>query len=132
MADYNLIRYCFLFYMVFLPACVGSWGLQCTRDCPDGFYGFGCRSKCFCHPNQTCDSIYGCIENRLEGTVHFVDRKVWKTASIVWTQWNFTWTWFHLYIILKYWIWISWVGRGCIIIFSSWWFPATSSWNIVW
>ena len=59
--------------MVFLPACVGSWGLQCTQDCPDGFYGFGCRSKCFCHPNQTCDNIDGCIENRPEGIFHFVD-----------------------------------------------------------
>nr|XP_022317940.1 uncharacterized protein LOC111121102 [Crassostrea virginica] len=46
--------------------CVGSWGLQCTQDCPDGFYGFGCRSKCNCHPNQTCDNIDGCIENRSE------------------------------------------------------------------
>ncbi|XP_022286583.2 uncharacterized protein LOC111099529 isoform X2 [Crassostrea virginica] len=46
--------------------CFGSWGLQCTQDCPDGFYGFGCRSKCVCHPNQICHNIDGCIEDRLE------------------------------------------------------------------
>ncbi|XP_048730349.2 multiple epidermal growth factor-like domains protein 10 isoform X2 [Ostrea edulis] len=46
--------------------CIGSWGLNCNRTCPDGFYGFGCRLRCACENNQTCHSKIGCNQNYTE------------------------------------------------------------------
>ena len=46
----------------FFTACFGSWGINCTQNCTPGHYGFGCRSRCFCHSNQLCDKRLGCME----------------------------------------------------------------------
>ncbi|XP_078332144.1 uncharacterized protein LOC144625377 [Crassostrea virginica] len=43
--------------------CFGSWGINCTQNCTPGYYGFGCRSRCLCHPYQLCDKIFGCRDN---------------------------------------------------------------------
>ncbi|XP_056004073.1 scavenger receptor class F member 2-like [Ostrea edulis] len=43
--------------------CVGSFGHNCSEECPGGFYGRSCNSKCRCS-NDTCNKISGCLEHR--------------------------------------------------------------------
>ena len=53
----------FRLIFIFSLACYGAYGVNCTLNCNTGFYGFGCRSKCICHPEEFCDSRFGCIQN---------------------------------------------------------------------
>ncbi|XP_022320930.2 uncharacterized protein LOC111123109 [Crassostrea virginica] len=52
--------------------CYGAYGVNCTLNCNTGFYGFGCRSKCICHPEEFCDSRFGCIQNKQCQTLPFI------------------------------------------------------------
>ena len=46
-------------------ACIGTFGLNCSGGpCKEGYYGFGCLSKCYCSTHQQCDRIRGCIESK--------------------------------------------------------------------
>ncbi|XP_078336599.1 uncharacterized protein LOC111099208 [Crassostrea virginica] len=41
--------------------CVGTFGDNCSGGpCPNGYYGFGCKSKCICSTQQQCDRFKGC------------------------------------------------------------------------
>ncbi|XP_052712806.1 uncharacterized protein LOC128186887 [Crassostrea angulata] len=40
--------------------CVGSFGINCSGRCVDGFYGFGCLNRCNCSDDQICDHVVGC------------------------------------------------------------------------
>ncbi|XP_056018467.1 N-acetylglucosamine-1-phosphodiester alpha-N-acetylglucosaminidase-like isoform X2 [Ostrea edulis] len=41
--------------------CIGSFGPGCTKICPPGYYGFGCKTKCEC---EQCDKLNGsCVAN---------------------------------------------------------------------
>lgn len=42
--------------------CYGSYGVNCTENCTTGFFGFGCRSVCYCKANQLCNSKIGCVD----------------------------------------------------------------------
>eukprot|EP00105_Crassostrea_gigas_P007774 XP_011422116.1 PREDICTED: scavenger receptor class F member 2 [Crassostrea gigas] len=42
--------------------CYGSYGVNCTENCPTGFFGFGCRSKCYCNATQLCNNDIGCVD----------------------------------------------------------------------
>ncbi|XP_052717729.1 uncharacterized protein LOC128189942 [Crassostrea angulata] len=44
-------------------ACIGSWGTECRNNCSFGYYGLGCRYRCYCSYQQTCDPKQGCIES---------------------------------------------------------------------
>lgn len=44
--------------------CVGSFGVNCSGRCADGFFGYGCLSRCNCSGDQTCDIIVGCTEDK--------------------------------------------------------------------
>ncbi|KAG8450751.1 hypothetical protein GDO86_003140 [Hymenochirus boettgeri] len=40
--------------------CNNGWiGPSCNVSCPQGYYGEGCRGKCHCQNNATCDHVYG-------------------------------------------------------------------------
>ncbi|XP_065935772.1 uncharacterized protein [Magallana gigas] len=41
--------------------CEGSYGLNCTDPCPEGWYGPVCMYQCMCSANDTCDPKKGCI-----------------------------------------------------------------------
>ncbi|XP_055997246.1 multiple epidermal growth factor-like domains protein 6 isoform X2 [Ostrea edulis] len=41
--------------------CLGSFGEACENNCPDGYYGHGCRNKCDCLP-ELCHEIHGCLD----------------------------------------------------------------------
>ena len=46
-------------------ACIGTFGDNCNGGpCPNGYYGFGCLSKCNCSSKQQCDRIKGCTESK--------------------------------------------------------------------
>ena len=46
-------------------ACIGTFGDNCNGGpCPNGYYGFGCLSKCNCSSEQQCDRIKGCTESK--------------------------------------------------------------------
>lgn len=47
-------------YLVFITACIGSLGHNCSLPCPNGYYGHGCRYKCDCNDTQTCEPQIGC------------------------------------------------------------------------
>uniref|UniRef100_K1PL56 Uncharacterized protein n=1 Tax=Magallana gigas TaxID=29159 RepID=K1PL56_MAGGI len=47
-----------------VTTCVGSFGINCSGRCVDGFYGFGCLSPCNCSEDQICDSRDGCMEDK--------------------------------------------------------------------
>jgi hypothetical protein len=40
-------------HFVSLSACLGSYGVNCTRPCPPGYCGRQCRTRCRC---DDCDS----------------------------------------------------------------------------
>ncbi|XP_048763847.1 protein draper-like isoform X2 [Ostrea edulis] len=43
-------------------ACLpGTMGINCSRLCPDGFYGQFCLKECNCHPTQRCSKANGCV-----------------------------------------------------------------------
>ncbi|XP_055997228.1 multiple epidermal growth factor-like domains protein 6 isoform X2 [Ostrea edulis] len=44
--------------------CLGSFGEACEKNCPNGYYGHGCRNKCDCLPTEPCHEIHGCLTNR--------------------------------------------------------------------
>ena len=47
--------------------CIGTFGDDCSGGpCTEGYYGFGCQSKCNCSTQQQCDRIIGCIESKGE------------------------------------------------------------------
>ncbi|XP_062606224.1 multiple epidermal growth factor-like domains protein 10 isoform X2 [Saccostrea cucullata] len=39
----------------------GTMGINCSRICPDGFYGQFCLKKCNCDPTQRCSKARGCV-----------------------------------------------------------------------
>ena len=42
-------------------ACIGTFGDNCSGGpCKEGYYGFGCLSKCNCSTEQECDRFTGC------------------------------------------------------------------------
>nr|XP_022326765.1 protein draper-like [Crassostrea virginica] len=41
--------------------CIGSFGLNCSSPCPDGYYGSACRQICNCNETQKCNQTIGCI-----------------------------------------------------------------------
>ena len=42
-------------------ACIGTFGDNCSGGpCKEGYYGFGCQSKCNCSTQQECDRFTGC------------------------------------------------------------------------
>ena len=43
-------------------ACIGSFGLNCSSSCPDGYYGLGCRQICNCNDREKCDPMIGCTD----------------------------------------------------------------------
>lgn len=45
--------------------CVGSFGINCSGRCVEGFFGFGCLGRCNCSEDQICDSRDGCMEGRI-------------------------------------------------------------------
>nr|XP_034337453.1 uncharacterized protein LOC105318438 isoform X2 [Crassostrea gigas] len=45
--------------------CVGSFGINCSGRCVDGFFGFGCLGRCNCSEDQICDSRDGCMEDKI-------------------------------------------------------------------
>ncbi|XP_022326765.2 uncharacterized protein LOC111126404 [Crassostrea virginica] len=53
--------------------CRGSFGLNCSFPCPDGYYGTGCRHICNCNETQNCDPMIGCI--------HKVDHNVEESST---------------------------------------------------
>ena len=69
--NYSLMvfwNYCVVLLLsIFMTACFGSWGINCTQNCTPGYYGFGCRSRCLCHPYQLCDKIFVCRDNISKG-----------------------------------------------------------------
>lgn len=46
----------------------GTMGLNCTRRCPDGFYGQFCVKPCDCLPTQRCSKAFGCVHIGRNGT----------------------------------------------------------------
>lgn len=40
--------------------CEGSYGLNCTDPCPEGWYGPVCMYQCMCSANDKCDPKKGC------------------------------------------------------------------------
>nr|XP_022338290.1 uncharacterized protein LOC111133875 isoform X2 [Crassostrea virginica] len=40
--------------------CIGSFGFECTKPCPEGYYGRKCTEKCHC---KSCISTSGECEN---------------------------------------------------------------------
>lgn len=47
---------------LYFSACIGSWGMECRKNCSYGYHGFGRRQMCNCSYSQTCDPKLGCIE----------------------------------------------------------------------
>lgn len=60
-------------------ACNGSFGLNCSSPCPDGYYGLGCRRICNCNDTQKCDPMIGCIYKGDHNGIHIfvVNYHVW-------------------------------------------------------
>lgn len=56
-----------IYSFLLTTACYGSYGKDCTENCTTGFFGFGCRSQCYCEANQLCDSKIGCVNTCLNG-----------------------------------------------------------------
>ena len=46
-----------------IKACIGTFGNNCSGGpCKEGYYGFGCLSKCNCLQHQQCDRFKGCTD----------------------------------------------------------------------
>nr|XP_022318523.1 uncharacterized protein LOC111121512 isoform X1 [Crassostrea virginica] len=39
----------------------GTMGVNCSRRCPDGFYGQFCVMRCDCPPTLRCSKAFGCV-----------------------------------------------------------------------
>ncbi|XP_061181145.1 uncharacterized protein LOC133189762 [Saccostrea echinata] len=39
----------------------GTMGINCSKICPDGFYGQFCLKKCYCDHTQRCSKARGCV-----------------------------------------------------------------------
>ena len=58
---YNEVFWQFLNCIIVHQACIGTFGYNCSGGpCNEGYYGFGCLSKCNCFSQQVCDKIKGC------------------------------------------------------------------------
>ncbi|XP_048775323.1 uncharacterized protein LOC125679901 isoform X2 [Ostrea edulis] len=58
----NGIRHCCTGFYEFNDTChecVGSFGINCTSPCPEGWYGPRCKEQCSC-PDSKCDDVHGC------------------------------------------------------------------------
>nr|XP_022338615.1 uncharacterized protein LOC111134100 isoform X2 [Crassostrea virginica] len=52
-----------------MKACIGTFGDNCSGGpCKEGYYGFGCQSKCNCSTHQQCDRIKGCTNLTTENS----------------------------------------------------------------
>lgn len=57
----NLCFKSHIFIQLFFSACApGTYGIDCSIECPKGFYGVFCKEKCSCEEN--CDKVVGCAE----------------------------------------------------------------------
>ncbi|XP_078338753.1 uncharacterized protein LOC144626986 [Crassostrea virginica] len=51
--------------------CIGTFGDDCSGGpCMEGYYGFGCQSKCNCSTHHQCNRIKGCVNLTDDGTVY--------------------------------------------------------------
>ncbi|XP_056006734.1 scavenger receptor class F member 2-like [Ostrea edulis] len=56
----------------------GTYGENCSINCPEGWYGLFCKEKCRCFP---CNYVNGCSSdtNLREGETDFIN---WKTVVV--------------------------------------------------
>ncbi|XP_062588482.1 uncharacterized protein LOC134250144 [Saccostrea cucullata] len=60
---------------------LGTFGVNCSASCKEGFYGRLCRSECNCS-TEDCDKEYGCKKRKSASEDETVkDKSVWENVS---------------------------------------------------
>ncbi|XP_056006312.1 multiple epidermal growth factor-like domains protein 6 [Ostrea edulis] len=57
----------------------GTFGIDCKKDCPDGFYGRFCIEVCNC---SSCDKVSGCQPNSTQTDAKDINRGVVIASSL--------------------------------------------------
>jgi hypothetical protein len=46
--------------ITFIECPTGTYGINCSEMCANGYFGKFCRQECKCQPNEECDPRHGC------------------------------------------------------------------------
>lgn len=61
----------------------GSYGDNCSTNCPNQYYGEYCGLKCYCGPDEKCHTLLGCI-SITTGKEGSNDAYLWLNNETIW------------------------------------------------